>query len=63
MFLNGNLVKSINVSGFVNYNSDTANLYIGNFGNLYNLRVYDRALGDEEIKTNYNFDNTRYKIN
>lgn len=63
MFLNGNLVKSINVSGFIDYGSDTANLYIGNFGNLYNLRVYDRALGDEEIKTNYNFDNTRYKIN
>ena len=63
MFLNGNLVKSINVSGFIDYGSDTANLYIGNFGNLYNLRVYDRALDDEEIKTNYNFDNTRYKIN
>lgn len=63
MFLNGNLVKSINVSGFIDYGSDTANLYIGNSGYLYNLRVYDRALDDEEIKTNYNFDNTRYKIN
>ena len=63
MFLNGNLVKSINVSGFIDYGSDTANLYIGNSGYLYNLRVYDRALSDEEIKTNYNFDNTRYKIN
>lgn len=43
----------------IGYYNDT---YLLN-GDIYQIRMYNRKLTDEEIKTNYEIDNLRYQIN
>jgi hypothetical protein len=66
IYVNGRLVVSGNLSGFIPDNpiwlaqAYTANTYFG--GDIYLARIYNRVLSESEIFQNYNALKARYRI-
>lgn len=74
MFFENGSKYTLTWNGTINYAaSNTAlclgtnpsgNVGKGNWlnGNIYSVRIYNRALTEDEVKTNYNMDKTRFNI-
>lgn len=76
IYKNGSLVKSINISGYNEISnlkcSDvlSSKIILGNAENLlraykgeiYNFKIYNKVLTDEQIKQNYEVDKLRYNL-
>lgn len=76
IYKNGSLVKSINISGYNEISnlkcSDvlSSKIILGNAENLlraykgeiYNFKIYNKVLTDEQIKQNYEVDKSRYNL-
>ncbi len=67
IYLNSNKIKELDV---VNKPTSVATAYIGGNngannldGNVYNFMLYDKALSDEEVKSNYVIEKARFGIN
>lgn len=76
IYKNGSLVKSINISGYNEISnlkcSDvlSSKIILGNAenflraykGEIYNFKIYNKVLTDEQIKQNYEVDKLRYNL-